>query len=103
MVASSHITSKAVKDRPSEIQGRSLVAVAPIGKDEIVAIKGGHIVDTGTPVREQGKCAITAVGLCMRAAGGDPEAYGGEGGARGRRGGGGGSRRKALADRVPGG
>jgi hypothetical protein len=30
------------------IEGRGLVAVAPITKDEIVAIKGGHIVDTAT-------------------------------------------------------
>lgn len=27
------------------IEGRGLVAVEPISKDEIVAIKGGHIVD----------------------------------------------------------
>jgi uncharacterized protein len=45
---SSHISSKAVKGGPSGIAGRGLTAVAPIAKDEIVAVKGGHIVDTAT-------------------------------------------------------
>jgi SET domain-containing protein len=45
-VVASYISPKAVKGRPSEIEGRGLVAVAPIAKDEIVAIKGGHLVDT---------------------------------------------------------
>jgi uncharacterized protein len=48
VVISSYITPKAVKGRPSGIEGRGLVAVAPIAKDEIVAIKGGHLVDTAT-------------------------------------------------------
>jgi len=48
MVVSSYISSKAVKGRPSGIEGRGLVAVAPFAKDEIVAIKGGHLVDTQT-------------------------------------------------------
>ena len=48
MIASSHISPKAVKGKPSGIAGRGLIAAAPIGKDEIVAIKGGHIVDTAT-------------------------------------------------------
>jgi uncharacterized protein len=48
MLASSYISPKAVKGGPSSIEGRGLVAVAPIMKDEIVAIKGGHIVDTAT-------------------------------------------------------
>lgn len=48
MLASSYISPKAAKGRPSMIQGRGLVAVAPIAKDELVAIKGGHIVDTAT-------------------------------------------------------
>lgn len=48
MLASSYITPKAVKGHPSAIQGRGLVAIAPISKDEVVAIKGGHIVDTAT-------------------------------------------------------
>jgi uncharacterized protein len=34
--------------RESKIQGRGLFAIARIGKDEIVAIKGGHIVDGKT-------------------------------------------------------
>jgi uncharacterized protein len=48
MVVSSFISPKAVKGRPSGIEGRGLRAVAPIAKDEIVAIKGGHLVDTPT-------------------------------------------------------
>ena len=48
MVAASYISPKASKARPSSIEGRGLVAIAPIAKDEIVAIKGGHIVDTAT-------------------------------------------------------
>lgn len=47
-MVSSYITPKAAKGRLSTIEGRGLAAVAPIGKDEIVAIKGGHIVDTPT-------------------------------------------------------
>ncbi len=48
MIVSSYISPKAVKGRRSAIEGRGLVAVAPVGRDEIVAIKGGHIVDTAT-------------------------------------------------------
>ncbi len=48
MLVSSYISPKAVKGRPSGIEGRGLVAVAPIAAGEIVAIKGGHLVDTGT-------------------------------------------------------
>jgi uncharacterized protein len=48
MVVASYISPKASKGQPSSIEGRGLVAVAPIAKDEIVAIKGGHIVDTAT-------------------------------------------------------
>jgi uncharacterized protein len=48
MPVSTYISPKAAKGQPSPIQGRGLVAVAPIAKDEIVAIKGGHIVDTAT-------------------------------------------------------
>jgi uncharacterized protein len=48
MLASSYFSPKVVKGQPSAIQGRGLVATAPISKDEIVAIKGGHIVDTAT-------------------------------------------------------
>jgi uncharacterized protein len=45
---SSYISPKAVKGQPSAIEGRGLVAAAAIARDEIVAIKGGHIVDTAT-------------------------------------------------------
>jgi hypothetical protein len=38
--------------RESKIHGRGLFAIADIAKDEIVAVKGGHIVDRGT-LREQ--------------------------------------------------
>ena len=48
MLVSSYISPKARKGGPSGIEGRGLVAVASIVKDEIVAIKGGHIVDTAT-------------------------------------------------------
>jgi uncharacterized protein len=46
VLVSSYISTKAVKGRASGIAGRGLIAVAPIAKDEIVAIKGGHLVDT---------------------------------------------------------
>jgi hypothetical protein len=48
VVVASFISPKAVKGQPSAIEGRGLVAVAPIAKDEIVAIKGGHLADTAT-------------------------------------------------------
>jgi len=48
MLVSSYISPKARKGSPSTIEGRGLVAVAPIARDELVAIKGGHIVDTAT-------------------------------------------------------
>jgi uncharacterized protein len=48
VLVSSYISPKAAKGEPSPIQGRGLFAVAPIARDEIVAIKGGHIVDTAT-------------------------------------------------------
>ena len=48
MLVSSHISPKAAKGQPSGIAGRGLIAVAPVAKDEIVAIKGGHLVDTAT-------------------------------------------------------
>ncbi len=44
----SYISPKATKGQPSAIEGRGLFAVSPIRKDEIVAIKGGHIVDGQT-------------------------------------------------------
>ena len=46
MLVSSYITPKARKGAASAIEGRGLVAVAPIAADELVAIKGGHIVTT---------------------------------------------------------
>lgn len=48
VLVSSYISPKAVKGQPSAIQGRGLVAVAPFAAGEVVAIKGGHIVDTAT-------------------------------------------------------
>ena len=38
--------------RESKIHGRGLFATADIGKDEVVAIKGGHIIDRATLQRE---------------------------------------------------
>jgi uncharacterized protein len=46
VIVSSYITPKARKGTPSGIEGRGLVAIAPIGAGELVAIKGGHIVTT---------------------------------------------------------
>jgi len=46
MVVSSYITPKARKGVDSAIEGRGLVAVAPITADELIAVKGGHIVTT---------------------------------------------------------
>lgn len=46
MIVSSYISGKAVKGEASRIQGRGLFATAPISAGEIVAIKGGHIVDS---------------------------------------------------------
>src|ERR671937_197767 len=34
--------------RQSKIHGRGLLAIADIAKDEIVAVKGGHVVDRKT-------------------------------------------------------
>jgi SET domain-containing protein len=48
VLVSSYISPKAAKGRESSIEGRGLVAVAPIGAGEVVAIKGGHIIDTAT-------------------------------------------------------
>jgi uncharacterized protein len=48
VIVSSYISPKAAKGRTSAIEGRGLVAVAPIAKDEVVAIKGGHLVDSDT-------------------------------------------------------
>ena len=48
MLVSSYITPKARKGAVSSIQGRGLIAVAPITAGELVAIKGGHIVSTAT-------------------------------------------------------
>jgi SET domain-containing protein len=44
----SYISPKATKGLPSAIEGRGLMARAPIARGEIVAIKGGHIVDSAT-------------------------------------------------------
>jgi uncharacterized protein len=48
MIVSSYISAKAVKGQSSRIQGRGLFATARIAAGEIVAIKGGHLVDTAT-------------------------------------------------------
>jgi len=40
------VTPKAARGFPSTIAGRGLIAVGAIGKDEVVAVKGGHIVST---------------------------------------------------------
>jgi uncharacterized protein len=48
VLVSSYITPKARKGAVSTIQGRGLIAAAPIAAGELVAIKGGHIVSTAT-------------------------------------------------------
>jgi hypothetical protein len=45
-MVSTWISPKAVKGTPSQICGRGLVAVQPIGRGEVVAVKGGHIATT---------------------------------------------------------
>jgi uncharacterized protein len=47
----SWISPKARKGDPSQLHGRGLFAVEPIEAGEVVAVKGGHIVDTGTLAR----------------------------------------------------
>jgi len=48
VLVSSYITPKACKRAVSTIQGRGLIAGAPIAAGELVAIKGGHIVSAAT-------------------------------------------------------
>jgi len=43
----SWISPRARKGAPSAIAGRGLFAVADIAAGEVVAVKGGHLVDTG--------------------------------------------------------
>ena len=50
MMPLSYLSSK-TEVRESKIHGRGLFAIADIAKDEIVAVKGGHIVD-GKTLRE---------------------------------------------------
>jgi uncharacterized protein len=47
-VVESWISPKARKGLPSGIAGRGLFAVEPVAAGEVVAVKGGHIVDTET-------------------------------------------------------
>ena len=47
-VVSSYISPKARKGEPSQIAGRGLFAIEDIGAGEVVAVKGGHIVDSET-------------------------------------------------------
>jgi SET domain-containing protein len=44
----SWLSPKARKGEPSAIEGRGLFAIEPIVAGEVVAVKGGHIVDTAT-------------------------------------------------------
>jgi uncharacterized protein len=48
MIVSSYISPKARKGQPSSIDRRGIIAQEPIARHEIVAIKGGHIVDSAT-------------------------------------------------------
>jgi hypothetical protein len=51
MIRLSYLSPK-TEVRESKIHGRGLFAIADIAKDEIVAVKGGHIVD-GKTLREK--------------------------------------------------
>jgi SET domain-containing protein len=51
MPVSSYLSPKAAKGRPSGISGRGLLAVEPIARHEVVAVKGGHVVDTARLAR----------------------------------------------------
>jgi hypothetical protein len=48
VLVSSYVTPKARKGEPSSIDRRGIVAAEPISRHEIVAIKGGHVVDAAT-------------------------------------------------------
>lgn len=45
---SSYISAKARKGSPSTIEGRGLFGTDRISRDELVAVKSGHVVDTAT-------------------------------------------------------
>ena len=45
MGVASYITPKALKGTTSAIEGRGVRAVEPIARGEVVAVKGGHIID----------------------------------------------------------
>ncbi len=68
---SSWISPKARKGTPSAIAGRGLVAIDDIAAGEVVAVKGGHIVDTATmwdqPERLQNSEVQIAEGLHLMA------------------------------------
>ena len=63
----SYISPKATKGDPSTIAGRGLFAVDRIAEGEVVAVKGGHLVDTATlhrlPLRLQNSEIQIADGL----------------------------------------
>jgi SET domain-containing protein len=44
-MVSTWISPRAAKGAPSAISGRGLVATEPIDRGEVVAVKGGHVVD----------------------------------------------------------
>jgi SET domain-containing protein len=71
MVVASYISPKARKGLASAIEGRGLVATAAISVDEIVAVKGGHLLDTATlralPDRLQNSEIQIADGLYLAA------------------------------------
>jgi hypothetical protein len=67
----SWLSAKARKGEPSAIEGRGLFAIEPIGAGEVVAVKGGHIIDTATwralPLRLQETDIQIAEGLHLAA------------------------------------
>jgi uncharacterized protein len=45
-IVASYISAKAKKGPPSAIEGRGLIATGRIGAGEVVAVTGGHLVET---------------------------------------------------------
>lgn len=53
MILTSWISPKAIKARPSHVAGRGLFAKEDIKKDEVIAVKAGHIINTETLHRNE--------------------------------------------------
>jgi SET domain-containing protein len=47
-IAASYLSPRARRGQPSLIEGRGLFAIAPFAQGDVVAVKGGHFVDSAT-------------------------------------------------------